>query len=140
MSDIQNIILNDDEMNEEQLMNYLKGNLSNEELHNVEKQMANSEFVSDAIEGLQTFSSNSKLDKYVHQLNQSLHQHLINKKQQKEKRKIKDFSWIILSVIIILLLCLLGYVVISLQKKKENNHSNLQQLTTVAALNIKTEV
>ncbi len=112
MEDITNIWTNEDELNEDQLMDYLKGKASEEDMHSVEKQMADSQFVNDAIEGLQSFSSSKKLGEYVGQLNKKLHQQLDSKRAKKEKRQIKNMSWIILAVIIILVLCVLGYVVI----------------------------
>ncbi len=58
MADVTNILFNsDDELNEEELINYLKGNLSGDALHEVEKKMADSAFTGDAVEGLQNFSS-----------------------------------------------------------------------------------
>src|SRR5437764_6581608 len=109
MKDFTNILESDDELNEEQLKKYVSGETSTEEMHAVEKQMADSEFVNDAVEGLQAISSKQRLDDYVNQLNKNLHQHLISKKQIKDKRKIKDVSWIIVAVIVILLLCILAY-------------------------------
>jgi hypothetical protein len=112
MEDITNIWSNEDELNEEQLMHYIQGKASGEEAHAVEKQMAESAFVNDAVEGLQDFSSPKKLDSYVSQLNKKLRQQLNIKKQIKEKREIKHLGWIIFSVALILVLCVLGYVVI----------------------------
>lgn len=123
MEDLGNILLNDDELNEEQLKQYLSGDISDEELHNIEKQMADSEFVNDAVEGLQAFSSSNNLDEYVTQLNKNLHQQLESKKQRKEKRKIRNESWIIIAVITILLLCVVAFIVIKMQRDKQENNS-----------------
>jgi len=118
MADLTNILQNDDELNEAQLRKYLSGEASADELHAVEKTMADDAFVNDAVEGLQAFSSEAKLDDYVSQLNKKLHQHLEVPKERKEKRKIKDLSWVILAVIIILLLCIVAVWVIRLQREK----------------------
>ena len=123
MEDLGNILLNDDELNEEQLKQYLSGNISVDALHNIEKQMADSEFVNDAVEGLQAFSSSKNLDEYVTQLNKNLHQQLESKKQRKEKRKIRNESWIIIAVITILLLCVVAFIVIKMQRDKQENNS-----------------
>jgi hypothetical protein len=120
MEDLTNILRPDDQLNEEQLKKYVSGETSPEETHIVEKQMAGSDFVNDAIEGLQAISSKQKLDDYVNQLNKNLHQHLISKKERKNKRKIKELSSIILTIIIILLLCILAYIVIKMQREKAN--------------------
>lgn len=119
MPDVNNILFNEDALNEELLINYLKGNLSGKDLQAVEQQIADSAFVNDAVEGLQSFSSDKKLSDYMQQLNKNLHRHLAGKKQKEEKRKIKHLSLIILAVVIIIVLCVLGYVVITMQKKKE---------------------
>ena len=119
MEDVTNILKNDDELNEEQLKKYISGDLSAEELHAVEKQMVDSDFVNDAVEGLQTISSINKLDDYVQELNKQLHQQLNSTKQRREKRKIKHLSWIIVAVIIILLLCVLGFVVIKMYRERQ---------------------
>ena|SRR5690348_1701736 len=125
MEDITNILRDDDEINEEELKKYLSGNISDKERHAIEKKMADSEFINDAVEGLQTFSSNQKLNEYVNHLNKDLHQYLISKKELKEKRKIQDLSWIIVAVIITLLLCLLAYIIVVMQRKKEVQRNSI---------------
>jgi len=126
MEDLTNILSSEDEFTEEQLLNYLQGNLTGEDAHLVEKQMADSDFVNDAVEGLQAIKSPRKLDEYVSQLNKKLQTQLEAKKQRKEKREIKHLGWIILAVIIILVLCILGYVVIHMAKEHElHKHLNI---------------
>jgi len=113
MSDANdNILHSEEELSDEQLMNYLKGVLSQEDAHDIEEKMVDDSFVNDAIEGLQQFSSNKKLDDYVRQLNHHLHQQIDAQKQRKNKRRIKDMPWIIQALIIVLLLCMLAYGVI----------------------------
>ena len=114
MDDLLNILNNDDDLNEDQLKKYVEGHATPEQTRIVEKQMADSNFLSDAVEGLQAFSQKKSLDKYVNDLNKNLHSQLEVKKQQKEKRKIKDMPWIIMAVVLILLLCLVAYAVIRL--------------------------
>lgn len=133
MSDVHNILFDGEELSDEQLLNYLKGNLSEEELHNVEKQMADSAFVNDAVEGLQNFSSDKKLDAYVKQLNDNLHQQLTGKKQLKEKRSFKDMQWYVLAVVLILILCLLSYVIVMMVKRREQQKNQPSQTTTLQA-------
>jgi len=113
MADVNDDILNsEEELSDEQLMNYLKGYLSREDAHDIEEKMIEDSFVNDAIEGLQQFSSNKKLDDYVRQLNQHLQQQTAAQKHRKTKRRLKDLPWIIQALIIILLLCMLAYIVI----------------------------
>ena len=123
MEDLGNILLNDDELNEEQLKQYLSGDISGEGLHAIEKKMADSDFVNDAVEGLQAFSSSKNLDAYVNSLNKNLHQQLESKKQRKEKRKIRNESWIIIALITILLLCIVAFIVIKMQHDKQQKET-----------------
>ena len=125
MEDLTKILEDDDNINEDEIKKYLSGNLSDEEKHSIEKKIADSPFTDDAVEGLQNFSSHQKLDEYVNHLNEDLHQYLAGKKELKEKRKIKDLSWIIVAVIIILLLCLLGYVVVKMQRDRQIQRNSI---------------
>lgn len=120
MADLTNILQSDDELNEDQLKKYLSGNASSEELHAIEKSMADDEFVDDAVEGLQNFSSSIKLNDYVEQLNKKLHLHLEQPKERKRKREIKNLYLIIIAVAIILIICVIAYWVIKIQHEKEN--------------------
>lgn len=107
-----NHILSGTDATDEQLLSYLEGKLQGEELAQMEKQMQDDAFVADAIEGLQQFSSNKKLDQYVRTLNQNLHQQLANRKKKRWQRRLESPAWLTTAVVIILLLCLLGYVVV----------------------------
>lgn len=115
MADANNILPNNDAP-DEQMMNYLQGNLSDEEMQKVQKQIGDDAFVKDALDGLQQFSSNKKLNEYVASLNQNLQQQLAIKKQKQEKRKLIHPSWIVMATVLILLLCVLAYVVIMFVK------------------------
>jgi len=115
MEDITNIWNADDELNEDQLLNYVKGKSAGEEQHAVEKKMAESGFVNDAVEGLQNFSSAEKVNSYIQQINEQLHQRLA-KVKAKNKKGIKGLSWEIVAVIVIILLCLIGYVIVEMMR------------------------
>ncbi len=111
MADRNDILPNNDELNE-QLMNYVNGNLSDEEAQTLEKQLSDDAFVKDALDGLQQFSSGKKLDDYVRTLNQNLQQQLADKKEKRGKRWLQHPSWIVMATVLILLLCVLAYVVV----------------------------
>jgi hypothetical protein len=117
MADIDNILHNEDDLNEKLLIKYLEGNLSEEERFTVESQMADSAFVNDAVEGLESFSNKENIQEYVTELNRNLQKHTHNKKRKKEKRKLPAMDWILTSLVIILLLCVLGYLVIKMIHK-----------------------
>ena len=113
MEDLTNIWSADDELNEEQLMNYVKGKLSGERAHAVERNMARSSFVNDAVEGLQEFSSAEKINAYQKDINDQLHQKL-TEKRSKRKKVIGNLSWEIVAVIVVILLCLLAFVIVEM--------------------------
>lgn len=116
MEDLINIWNTDDELNEEELMNYIKKKSSAAEEHSMEEKMAGSSFVNDAVEGLQTFSSTEKINAGVQQINDELHRHLHTKKYRR-KKAIPNLSREIIAVIIIILLCILSYIIIEMMRK-----------------------
>jgi len=72
-NDLLNILSNSDkDIDNQQLMAYLSGQLSGEQQHAVEQSMADSEFMNDAVEGLQNISDKKDLQTYVDDLNAAL--------------------------------------------------------------------
>jgi membrane-bound ClpP family serine protease len=112
MADLKDILNQEDEPNNEELMKYLKGNASEEERIAIEKQMADSSFMNDAVEGLQHFKDPVQVNEYVEQLNKQLHNHTTQKLLRKKKRKLKDQNWLVIAILAILLLCVTGYLLI----------------------------
>jgi hypothetical protein len=121
MSDITNILYNDDELNEDQLMKYLQGKASDEELHAIEQQMSDDHFTHDAMQGLETFKDKQQLQQYVNDLNYQLQKYTKVKKQRKLRRKLQDNNWLLFTIAFILLLCLLAYYGFRLQQRIKNN-------------------
>lgn len=115
MEDVNNIWNADDELNDETLLNYVTKKSSHEEQHSVEQNINDSAFVSDAVDGLQQFSSTQKINTYVEQLNSDLHKKLFSP-THKNKRGIKSLSWEIIGIVIIILLCLLAFAVIRMRQ------------------------
>jgi hypothetical protein len=125
MADIKNILQpSEASLSDEQLMQYLQGRLTPQQVHEVEKEMADSDFMNDAMEGLQQFDSTRNIDAYVAQLNHQLQKQTALKKRRKEKRRLKKNDWITLAIIITILICLLGYVVVN---KLRHEHAKTQQ-------------
>jgi anti-sigma-K factor RskA len=114
MSDLLNILSNSNkDIDNQKLMDYLSGKLSAAEKHEVEKQMADNELMNDAVEGLQQFKDQKKLDVYVEQLQKQLNTYVRQKKTRRGKWFHGQYDqWIFLSVIIVLLLIIIAYVVI----------------------------
>ena len=116
MEELNNIWNTDDELNEEQLLNYVNGKSTGEEAHFIERKMAASDFVSDSIEGLKQFSSSERINAYVQQVNENLHHQLAGKKL-KHNKGIKNLSWEIIAVLVVILLCILGYALVEMLRK-----------------------
>jgi hypothetical protein len=100
------------DIEQDKLLDYLNKNLSYAEAHEVEKQMADDEFMNDAVEGLENFKNKKDLSLLVEQLNADLKKQTAKKKLKKEKRKLKDQSWLYITIVILLLLAIIGYLVI----------------------------
>jgi hypothetical protein len=100
------------EVDQETLLKYLEGRLSDEQKHELEKKMLTSEFSDDAMEGLQEIKNKERIYSIVEQLNRDLHKKLENKKRKREKFRFKDQPWLYIAIVIILLLIVLSYVVI----------------------------
>lgn len=111
MDDLTNVWNNDDELTEQQLLKYLKGEATAEEAIIIEQKMAASNFLNDAVEGLQNVRSQN-LENKVARLNEKLHKQLQKNKSLKQKRKIKYLQWVITSVIIVVILCVTIFAIL----------------------------
>jgi len=111
--DIKNILNNSNkDIDNQKLMDYLSKQLSKQEEHDLEKMMADDEFINDAVEGLEQFNNVSKLPVSVEQLNRELQKQISKKKTRREKRKIKDQPWVYFTIILLLILTIVCYVII----------------------------
>ena len=126
MAEWKNILPdNNEQLSNEDLLKYLDSRTSEEEKYAIEKKFSDTSFESDAIDGLQQIKSQARLKNHVSQLNQKLQQQLISKKHRKQKRKIKDFQWILLAVVILLLLCLISLAIISMHNKNSSTYNRI---------------
>lgn len=130
MADLRDILSgNDEQLNEDELVNYLNDNLSEQDKHAIEEKMAGSPFVNDAVDGLKEFKSKQQLNDTIKQLNKSLEKQLAEKKLRKSKHEFKDLPLLLLTAIIILLICIVGYFVIHLYYQHANNPSHKDEHT-----------
>ncbi|MFT4152734.1 hypothetical protein [Parafilimonas sp.] len=106
----------EEDLNEEQLMNYLNGKLTDEEANAFEKKMAGSAFINEGVEGLQQFSSSEKIDIFTKQLNDNLRKKTAARKL-KMQRSFKGLSWELMAIIAVIILALIGYAVIQFLNK-----------------------
>lgn len=100
------------DVDQETLLLYLQGKLSEDKKHEVEKQLLQHEFDNDAADGLQEFRDKEQLQYMVEMLNRDLKKKTGKKKQRREKMKIKDQPWIYISILILIILIVLSYLVI----------------------------
>ena len=100
------------EVDQETLLLYLQGKLSEKEKHEVEKQLLQSDFDDDAVEGLQAIKDKQQIQYMVEMLNRDLKKKTEKKRQRREKMKIKDQPWLYIAILILILLIVLSYVII----------------------------
>ncbi|MEN9599106.1 MAG: hypothetical protein RL596_1417 [Bacteroidota bacterium] len=118
MSEWKNILPSNSLITEEQLMQYLSGEASEELRFEIEKQMADSAFLDDAIDGLQQYDSLAALHSLKSQLNNQLKKTLAPKLKRRKRKVFQDQYWLIYAIVGILLLCIMGYLVIRLYGNK----------------------
>lgn len=100
------------DVDQETLLQYLQGKLSPEKSHELEKQLLDADFESEALEGLQEFRDKEQLSYMVEMLNRDLKKKTEKKRRRREKMKIKDQPWLYISILILLMLIVLSYIVI----------------------------
>lgn len=100
------------EVDQETLLLYLQGKLSEEKKHEVEKKLSEHEFDDDALEGLQEIKDKQQIQYMVEMLNRDLKKRTAKKKLRREKMRIKDQPWLYISILILFLLIVLAYIVL----------------------------
>ena len=111
--DLKDILSNlNKDIEQEKLLDYLNKKLGAAEAHEVEKQMADDEFMNDAVEGLEHFKNKKNLTLLVEQLNHELKKQTEKKKKKKEKRKLRDQPWLYIAIVTLLVLIILSFVLI----------------------------
>jgi len=116
-NDLKDILSNSNkDIDNQQLMDYLSHHISQADMHELEKSMAEDDFINDAVEGLQEIKPTKNLQIYVEQLNKDLQKQVIKNKSRRLKRRIKDQPYTYFAIILILLLVIIGYIVL-----KKNN-------------------
>ena len=112
-SDLLNILSNSNkDIDNQKLMDYISGKLSGQEKHEVEQWMIDNKFENEALEGLQAVKDKKDLEAYVGQLNKELNAYLQQKKQRRDKRKIKDIPWAYVAILLVLVLVVIAYIII----------------------------
>jgi hypothetical protein len=111
--DLLNILSNSNkDIDNQLLMDYLNGKLSGEQKHEVERLIAESDFMRDAVEGLEPIAAKRDLTRYVEELNAAMQKNLQKKKLRREKRRFRDNPWTYLAILLIILLCIAAYEIL----------------------------
>lgn len=118
MTDLKDILHEDEGLKNDDLLRYLEGNASDEERYAIEKQMADSDFMNDAVEGLQGFRDKEKLQQYAAQLKLQLRKQTTKDRKRKFRRSLNSQQWTMITIVTIILLCVLAYWVIRLYQHK----------------------
>ena len=121
MPDLKDILNDEDDLQNDDLLKYVQGDLSKDEQYKVEQQINNSDFAGDAMEGLQHIPNKKSIEQYVEELNRQLHKQVETKKKRKQKRKLKEYPWITTAILVILGLCLLAYFVVRYYQQHSND-------------------
>lgn len=100
------------DLDQDTLLLYLQDKLSAEQRHEVEKKLAENEFASDALDGLQSFRDKREMAHMVELLNRDLRKKTERKKQRREKLRLPDQTWIYVSVVVVIILVIISYMVI----------------------------
>ena len=111
--DLLNILSNSSkDIDNQQLMDYLAGKLSEADKHAVEMQLAGNEFMNDALEGLENVKDKKDINVFVEQLNRDLHKKLLQKKKKKQKRKGLQQRWVYAAIVLILAIAIATWLMI----------------------------
>lgn len=100
------------DVGQEKLLEYLSRNLSEAEQHELEMQLNDDDFLSDAIDGLEQLEHKEKLPLLVQQLNAGLKSKLDQKKKKRRRAPEFNNSSTYYTIIIILVLVVIAFVVV----------------------------
>lgn len=98
------------DIDQDRLKEYLAQALDKDAAHQLEAQMVDDPFLSDAAEGLQGIEDKSKIADVVFKLDQDLKARLEKQKSRKVKRRYKDTINPLVAVFLILLLLIIIYL------------------------------
>jgi hypothetical protein len=90
-------------------LDYLEGKLPENERRALEEEIAGSDFLKEALEGLTPPDSGVDLNRIVGQLNQQLRQKLVVKRKRRTSKDVTPQTWAWVAVVLVLTICLIGY-------------------------------
>ncbi|RYY40952.1 MAG: hypothetical protein EOO08_03760 [Chitinophagaceae bacterium] len=99
------------EVDQETLLRYLQGHLTPEKAHDLEAQLLDSDFESDALEGLQGVANKGALPGIVEALNRDLQKKTARRKS-KQLKPLRVEPWLLITIVTVLILVIVGFVVL----------------------------
>lgn len=100
------------EVDQATLLLYLQGKLSDEKQHELEKQLMESDFEQEAMEGLLEIKDKQKINYIVEQLNRDLKTRTKKRRLRRQKMELKQEPWLWITIFIMLALIVISYMII----------------------------
>lgn len=97
-------------LNQQQMMDYLGGRLSEEEKSAVEHHLSDCDLCSDALEGLTSIAHKEQIPVIVQQIHGQLRKEL--QSHHSRRKKLRSYAWLAVVAIIILIILLVGFFAI----------------------------
>ena len=101
------------DIDQETLLQYLQGKLSPEKSHELEKQLLESDFHSEALEGLEAYRDKQQLRYTVEMLNRDLRRKTAQRRKRVKKFRLDQQPWLYIAILLLLLLIVLSYFVVT---------------------------
>ena len=105
------------DIDQETLLKYLNNQLPEDKKHEVEKQMLESDFTDDAMEGLHQIKDKQQIEYMVEMLNRDLKKKVEKKKMFRKKLELKQEPGLYIAIFILILLIIICYMIISKMMK-----------------------
>lgn len=100
------------DIDQETLLLYLQDQLTPEKQHELEKQLVDNPFASDAMEGLREIRDKKQIAYMVEMLNRDLKKKTKKRKEQRNKLRLPDQSQLYITILILLLLIVICFLII----------------------------
>jgi hypothetical protein len=110
--DWEKILSEHPDIDPERLTDYLEGRLQGEDRHRVERQMAESDFVSDGMEGLSSLPDKGRLPGIVADLNRGLRRRTRERRSRLFRNGIGFPAWLAYATMIFILLILAAWLIL----------------------------
>ncbi len=101
-------------LTEEEMVDFLSGNMASEDKLHLENALAESSFLADSMEGLQAFESLTEAQRAAFQINQQLLQNLKSKNKAKKIQPLGLSSNWVIGIVVIVALILIAFALVKM--------------------------